>query len=82
MTLKESLQTLYLQESCVLRVNFKWKVFVGVQNNYICIFCQGGHGWKYSETSIKRTLSRVPKLMSYISLYNEHHSADASIRRT
>ena len=26
---------------------------------------------KYSETSIKRTLSRVPKLTSYISLYNE-----------
>ena len=26
---------------------------------------------KYSETSIKRTLSQVPKLTSYISLYNE-----------
>ena len=42
---------------------------LGAQNkrlNYI-----GDAGYKYSETSIKWTLSWVPKLTSYISLYNE-----------
>ena len=34
--------------------------------NYI-----GDAGYKYSETSIKWTLSWVPKLTSYVSLYNE-----------